>query len=147
MQDSSRQEMSERFADLVQQLNQHLHGGARENWQASSVTVSQIKALSALEHAGSLRIGQVASHLRSTLSATSTIVDRLVNKGLVSRGPDPSDRRVVVCELTPEGQKTVSAFWRVDPSRIAELLERLDGPQLASVVGSLEVLCGTLDES
>jgi DNA-binding MarR family transcriptional regulator len=147
MQDSSRPQLAERFEDLVQQLNRHLHSGSREDWQASAVTVSQIKTLSALEHAGSLRIGQVARHLQSTLSATSTIVDRLVNKGLVTRGPDPSDRRVVVCELTREGQETVSAFWRVDPTRIAVLLERLDGPQLAAVVGSLETLCGAVEES
>jgi DNA-binding MarR family transcriptional regulator len=44
-------------------------------------------------------------------------VDRLAARGLVARGPDPSDRRGVKVTLTPLGREVVDAA-------MAELLER-----------------------
>jgi DNA-binding MarR family transcriptional regulator len=44
-------------------------------------------------------------------------VDRLVARGLVSRGPDPSDRRGVTVTLTDAGRAVVD-------SAMADLLDR-----------------------
>lgn len=147
MDDDSRQRLSDRFIDLAEHLNLHMHNGSKEGWQRLNMTIPQIRTLAALQHAGSMRMGGIARHLGSTLSATSTIVDRLVNKGLVMRGPDPSDRRVVVCELTAEGRAVVAEFWRIGRMRISQVVERLDEEQLQTVVAAFEVLCHAADDS
>ena len=143
MDNDSRQRLSDRFIDLAEHLNLQMHNGPKEEWQGLNMTIPQIRTLAALQHAGSLRMGGIARHLGCTLSATSTIVDRLVNKGLVRRGPDPSDRRVVVCELTAEGRTVVAEFWRIGRMRIAQLVEPLDEDQLETVVAAFELLCET----
>lgn len=147
MQDNSRDQLIDRIVELVESLNLHVHGGPKAHWRGSRMTIPQIKALAALNEAGSMRMGEIATSLGSTLSATSTIVDRLVNKGHVERGPDPSDRRVVVCQLTAQGRETLLAFWRIDRTRLVDLAERRDGQQLQAVVQGLELLRGTVDDS
>lgn len=140
MHDDSRQQLTDRFVDVVEYLNQQLHSGPKEEWGELDMTIPQIKALAVLQQGEPMRMGGIAAQLGSTLSATSTIVDRLVNKGLVARNLDPVDRRAVVCQLTSEGHEAVARIWRIGRVRILQVLERLDGEQLEIVVGVLELL-------
>ena len=54
--------------------------------------------------------------------------------------PDPSDRRVVVCALTPQGQEAIDQFWRIGRIRITELAEQLDPVELEDVIHAMELL-------
>ena len=80
----------------------------------------EFDVLSALRRAGEpyeLSPGQL---IRQTLVTSGTMtnrVDRLERRGLVSRRPDPHDRRGVIVGLTPAGQRTVD-------DAMADLLER-----------------------
>jgi DNA-binding MarR family transcriptional regulator len=80
----------------------------------------EFDVLSALRRSGDpyeLSPGQL---IRQTLVTSGTMtnrVDRLERRGLVSRSPDPHDRRGVIVRLTPAGQRTVDAA-------MADLLER-----------------------
>jgi DNA-binding MarR family transcriptional regulator len=80
----------------------------------------EFDVLSALRRSGDpyeLSPGQL---IRQTLVTSGTMtnrVDRLERRGLVSRSPDPHDRRGVIVRLTPAGQSTVDAA-------MADLLER-----------------------
>ena len=147
MHDDSRQRLTDRFVELVEHLNRQLHSGPKEEWGDFNLTIPQIKALSVLQHGGPMRMGEIARQQNSTLSATSTIVDRLVNKGLVARGTDPDDRRVVVCELTAQGHEAAAKLWRIGRVRILPLLAQMDDAQLGFVVAGLEVLAHTAAET
>src|SRR2546422_6432859 len=58
------------------------------------------------EHPGS-HMGDVAKAFGVTLPAVTHIVDRLEEKGLVTRGDYPADRRVYVLDLTRAGKTLV----------------------------------------
>jgi DNA-binding MarR family transcriptional regulator len=76
--------------------------------------------LSALRRAGApyqLSPGQLVRQTLVTSGTMTNRVDRLAQRGLVERSPDPSDRRGVIVRLTPEGQRTVD-------SAMADLLDR-----------------------
>ena len=75
-----------------------------------------------------------------------SIIDRLVDKGLVERAPDPEDRRVVICRLTPTGREAVEAFWRIGRLRIVSLAEKLDNSELEKVVQAMELLCRATED-
>jgi DNA-binding MarR family transcriptional regulator len=104
------------------------------------LTIPQIKTLTLLRHQGPQRMGSIATYLGSTLSSSTSIIDRLVDKGLVERVPDPDDRRVVICQLTPQGQEATEQFWRIGRTRVVELAERLDIEELEIVVRAMELL-------
>ena len=52
---------------------------------------------------GECTVTDIANHLEITLSAVTSLVDKLCNAGLVARFRSEEDRRVVYLKLTEEG--------------------------------------------
>jgi DNA-binding MarR family transcriptional regulator len=50
-----------------------------------------------------LRLKDLADKLHIAPRSATEVVDLLQEKGLVDRGPDPSDRRATLISLTPRG--------------------------------------------
>jgi len=84
--------------------------------QRADVTLPQILSLHAMQKQGPQRISGLAAHLRLTAGAVSRLVDRLVDKGLVDRRENETDRRQKTLHITEAG---------------ARLLRRLDGARKA----------------
>ncbi|MBA2505164.1 MAG: MarR family transcriptional regulator [Thermoleophilaceae bacterium] len=63
----------------------------------------QAHALKMLDPEHPLPMSDLAGQLRCDASNVTGIVDRLENRGLVERRPDPADRRVKALALTTEG--------------------------------------------
>ena len=135
-----RQELTDRFVNVVERLNRQLHSGRLYEWQGLDMTISQIKTLVLLESMGSVRMSVISGYLGSTLSATTSIVDRLVQRELVNRVSDPNDRRVVMCELTAAGREATERFWRIGRERAQKLADLLEVEQLETVVQALELI-------
>lgn len=57
------------------------------------VSAADYKALGEIQRHGPIAPGALAKTLGLTPSAVTTLVDRLEREGLVSRTPDPADRR------------------------------------------------------
>jgi DNA-binding MarR family transcriptional regulator len=84
--------------------------------------------------------GELAAQLELSSGAMTTRLDNLERAGLVRRLPDPSDRRGVLVELTPEGKAAydstvgiqarkeaffASALTRAELKRLNDLLRKL----------------------
>ncbi|MER7072286.1 MarR family winged helix-turn-helix transcriptional regulator [Terrabacter sp. NPDC000476] len=99
------------------------------------------RALRVVGRHGPTRLGVVAEHLRIAPRSATDVVDRLELRGLVTRAPDPDDRRAMTVVLTDEGRAVLAevdearrragaAFFGVlgerDRATLARLLARLD---------------------
>ena len=62
---------------------------------------------------------EITQRMIDKSSNATRIVDKLKEKGLVDREEDPSDRRLVMIKITPNGQKLLS---EVDASPVSERL-------------------------
>ena len=140
MQDDRRQELTDRFTESAEYLNRQLHTGRLDEWEGLDMTIPQIRTLVLLERMGPLRMGNIAVYLGRALSATTTVMDRLVEKGLVDRVADPSDRRVVICQLSESGEQAITRFWRIGRERIQIVADLLDEEQLETVVQGFELI-------
>jgi DNA-binding MarR family transcriptional regulator len=58
---------------------------------------------------GSLPLGKIGERLQVHPASVTNAVDRLEAAGLVSRTPNPSDRRSVLASISPSGRRTVEA--------------------------------------
>ncbi len=141
MEDSRRQELTERFVAAAEYLNRQTHLHRLDEWETLDMTIPQLKTLVLLERKGALRMGSISMYLGRALSATTTVVDRLVEKKLVGRSSDPDDRRVVLCYLTDMGHDTVDRFWRIGNDRIKMVSDLMEPDQLEVVVRGLEFIC------
>jgi MarR family 2-MHQ and catechol resistance regulon transcriptional repressor len=86
---------------------------AHESIGHTGLGATDFAVLEALLHKGPLPVNTLGRKLLLTSGSITAAVDRLEDKGLVSRADDPNDRRVRVVELTREGRKLiVPAFAR-----------------------------------
>ena len=67
------------------------------------LTLAQLAALHLVDQAGTLRVTALSDELALSPSAASRFVDDLVQRGLLVRDEDPSDRRAKRLALSPKG--------------------------------------------
>src|ERR1700761_2333225 len=104
----------------VSRLARHLDIARRGAVAAHGLESWEFDVLSALRRAGPPFQLTPGALLRATLVTSGTMtnrIDRLPAAGLVSREPDPRDRRGVLVTLSERGQSVVDAAF-------ADLLER-----------------------
>ncbi len=101
-----------------------------EEWMASDLTAAQLRVLLVIYTEGPSRMSAIASFMNVAVSTATGIVDNLVKKGLALRRADPEDRRLVICELSPQGHKTISRLWSFSQGQIEKLLCGLSTQQL-----------------
>ncbi len=146
MDNEHRQDISDRYLNSVEAINRIMYSGRLHEWQGMELSISQFNTLVMLKQMGSMRMGMISYYLKNTLAATTSIVDRLEKKELVVRAKDPHDRRVVICELTDQGQKATERFWRVAREAALRVSGKWDLEQLESVVKALELILQTHQE-
>ncbi len=119
---------------LARKLRQEAHTG---------LTPSQLSALAAIERHGPVTLGALADHEQVAPPSVSRVVAKIEADGLVTRQPDPSDRRVTKVALTPKGRSLLGASRRRKTEWLTTRLEDL-GPEsrarLAEAVDILEAL-------
>ena len=74
--------------------------------------------------------GQVSEATGLSSAATTTLIDRLEQKGFVQRVRDPGDRRRVLVELSPEGAERVGRYYGPMVREGSELLRDLSAEQI-----------------
>ena len=109
--------------------------------QSAGITAQQHQALLAIKGfpgRDQVTVGELAERLQVRHHSAVGLVDRLVAERLVIRAHSTADRRQVLIQLTPRGEKVLNRLAsvhreqlrRVGPA-IRELLDRLGGPDEA----------------
>jgi len=117
-----------------------LNPAIRLEMLSSDITVAQLRTLLILLTDGASRMSHIASVLDVALSTATGIMDNLVRKELVVRETDPHDRRLVICKLSPGGQKLIGGLWRSGESQMERLLDGLTLEQLGKADEVAEML-------
>ena len=85
---------------------------AAESIKRTELGDSDFRVLEALLHKGPLPVNTIGPKVWLTPGSISVAVDRLVEKGLVSRKDRAEDRRVREVELTPKGRALITRGFR-----------------------------------
>jgi DNA-binding MarR family transcriptional regulator len=109
-------------------------------WLNMDLTAGQLRTLLLLYSRGPSRMTDVATALGVTMATATGVIDRMVERRIVVRQSDPDDRRIVLCRMSPEGEKMVTGLWHAWSERAGLLLRALDRPKLLAVRGMLEAL-------
>lgn len=89
------------------------------------LSIPQLRVLMFLNRRPGAALLDVAEHLGVTPPTASTLVQRLVQRGLVDRSPHPHERRRVVLRLTPQGSGLLAEARQAAQARLAEALAAL----------------------
>jgi DNA-binding MarR family transcriptional regulator len=109
---------------MVNRLNETGQSTALAAIHETGLTLPQTVVLHILRR-GPSRISALADHLQMSMSATSTLVQRLFEDQLISRDEDPDDRRQKRVELTRKGINVIDRIDRERGDGVARGLAKL----------------------
>ena len=109
-------------------------------------TNTQCHLLTELSHSGPLSLSELGTRVSLEKSWVSRAVEAMVERGLVSKEPNPSDARSWLVTLTDEGVRTVDDLNQTLDAHAGQLLGSLNARERAGVENSLLLLMKALRE-
>jgi DNA-binding MarR family transcriptional regulator len=102
------------------------------------LSLSQMKALHALHGADAVSVKELGERLGLSLAAVSRAADELVQRGLVDRTEDPSDRRIKRLKLTKQGGELVQKMRESRMAGFEQFVATLTPKQRAQLAKTLD---------
>jgi len=105
------------WGKAFQAASKYLYAGLEE----TGIDNTDFRILEALLNKGPLPVNTIGPKVYLTPGSISTAVDRLVERGLVSRVESPEDRRVRVVSLTSKGKELIAPVFRKHSAEIGKV--------------------------
>ena len=99
--------------------------------EGADLTMPQLSALMVLRERDNRSLKEMAKAMRVSSPSASSMVDRLVELGMLDREQNKLDRREILVRLSARGKATVESLENQLLAALIELLERL-GPDLSA---------------
>lgn len=130
----SKTELTSEVIELFQTLAHSRMHYQFEPWKNLHVPLAQLKSLFIIHIKGSVSVRDLASDLRVTPGNVTSIVDRLVVQGLVTRSETPEDRRIVWLQLTGKGLETITDIHETANRDLKRVLERMSAEDISALI-------------
>lgn len=118
----------------------------RQQGGTGGLSPSQLSALSSIEQAGAIRLGDLAGRESVSAPTMSRIVASLEDHGLVVRTPDALDRRAAQLSLTAAGRTRLKRIRSERTALLQRRVDALDTDDRRRLVEALPVLAALLDD-
>ena len=106
--------------------------------EETGLGLSDFGVLEVLLHKGPLPVNTIGPIVDLTAGSISTAVDRLVEKGLVSRVESAEDRRVRIVALTPRGKDLIASAFRKHSGQMKGVFSELNQEDLRGLETALK---------
>jgi len=111
------------------------------------LSLAQVTVLGRLDRVGPCGVSDLAAGERLRPQSMAATVAALLAAGLVSRAPDPGDRRRVLIALTPAGVEALAGDRRRREGWLAEAIERDLSPGERRVLADATALLARIAET
>lgn len=118
---------------------------ARDLAQAVGLTAAQLRVLQIVDQKTSATPKTLANQMGVSQATVTTLVDKLVTRGMVKRVPSELDRRQINVVVTPLGQSTVDDAPDALQQRYVHAFAELADWEQAQLVSTLERVADMLD--
>ena len=125
---------------VVGRFRRQLRRSAGRSFDSARLTESQSELLWLVGRQPGISVSAAAAELGLVPNTASTLVSKLVAKGLLIRTAGETDRRVGQLRLAGTAQQIVDASRAARRASLAEVLNKLDDNQIDSLTKGLEVL-------
>jgi DNA-binding MarR family transcriptional regulator len=128
-------------ATSIMRAQQIVLGAVDEVLRQFELTFARYEALVMLTFTkrGEMPLSKMGPRLMIHPTSVTNIVDRLEDAGLLERTPHPTDRRITLARITPEGRELAARATRA-VNKIRFGVENLDERQLHQLVDILTPL-------
>jgi DNA-binding MarR family transcriptional regulator len=130
--------------DALRAVTRELRVSARAAEQRLGVRAAQFHALQQLAERPTSSLAELAERTHTDPSSVSVVVQRLVERGLVSRTPAPDDRRRTELAATPAGRALLRRAPESPERRLERALGQLGERDAATLARTLAALARAL---
>lgn len=111
-----------------------------------SITPLHFEIMCLLSEEGSLPVAEIGKKLVLAKAHMTQLIDKLVEEKIVSRKPDPNDRRITRVFLTENGRKSLGKFHERVSSALEKALSALSENDLRELSDSLSKIRNILSK-
>lgn len=111
-----------------------------------NVTTTQMGALLHIHKIGIGNVSSIGSVLGITNSATSQMLDKLVDIGLLDRAEDPDDRRKKILEISEKGEDILREAFSTQEDWLHRLADLFSPDEQKQIDSALKLLLNKVDE-
>lgn len=108
------------------------------------ISLPQLHVLITLQERKAITVSELASLLGISMPSASSIVDRMEERGLVTRTRDSVDRRVVTVEISSRGSELAEEFMGLKREQVMSLFRSMSDEELTHVVRGIESITAAL---
>jgi MarR family multiple antibiotic resistance transcriptional regulator len=113
---------------------------------AHGIALSQYLAMRFIRDRSDARVADLAAFVAIGVGATSKLIDRLVERTLAERVPNPNDRRSSLLALTATGRELTDAAEATYENRLRDIFDAALSPtQLSALTEAMSALDSALE--
>lgn len=109
------------------------------------LTMPQLRCLQAMEREGASLTSALARTLNVTAPTMTSMIDGLVERGLVARQPHPTDRRQMHLLLTDAGREVLARYRAITHDCLIAPVSRLSTAERVRLLAAMTDLNAALD--
>jgi DNA-binding MarR family transcriptional regulator len=128
------------LAELSGRLRRALRAGVRKSWPYDQLSTAQLDLLRLLADHKGLSVNDAATHLGVAPNTVSGLVRQMTSDGLLTRRPDPVDRRVGRLHASPLALRQLRRWRGFRDALLADALGQLDVADQAALAAAVEPL-------
>ena len=133
--------------DSIRRIVQLLRESSREAEKRLGISGAQLFVLQRLSGAGRLSLNEVAQRTFTHQSSVSMVIQRLAERGLVQRNPNPKDARYLELKLTSRGRKILRRSPPPAQERLVSALTRLSSSRRDQLEKALREVIAHIEPS
>jgi DNA-binding MarR family transcriptional regulator len=137
-------DQKERILSLAEDLFKAARNQVPRDWHRVDLTMPQLKVLFSLFVDGPLPCSSLAEAMGVSLPTMNGVLERLRERGLITRQADRRDRRRILNSLTARGHQLIDRLWTSHQDWLSDILDRMDSADLETIERALSIIVGTL---
>lgn len=117
------------------------------NSPSSELSLQELKVIGLLGERGPAIMRDIAGYLGFAMSTGTGIVDKLIERGFVTRERNEEDRRVVTVALTEAGQEMYGMYQERNMGLSLSMLESLSGKEQDTLLALMRKIANNLSST
>ena len=130
-------EETTRFLEAWMQVRQIVQASNFNRFQRAGLSATQFMTLNVVPKKG-MTLSELARKLNLSASTLNQTINSLVERALVTRTPDPSDRRKIIIRATRQGQRMQNSASKDFHELIVNLFAQMSAARRDGLLSGLE---------
>ena len=106
----------------------------------NDISMAQIGILIRIYRKGKANVSDIGTHMGVSSAASSQLIDKMVQFGLLDRSEDVNDRRIKKIDLTQKGLETITEIFHTSYQWIEDIISQFNLDEKEEIITAINKL-------